>query len=277
MENLEKENLKEELEEKDLESKDLETVEAEEESDLGLEPATEVVEPEEAEFPAMDVVAEVETTYDYRALKYTNMYILRVKRKSTVVYSAMGIICLIIGLVCFFTMEGANKWISLIIVALGLWTFKNIFTEEAKIDKSLQNFFRTNAPFKQTFTFDRERIRVSAEVDGEIKQADYPWAYIQEIHMIPEYFILFLNGGMPMIIDRNEEKLLQGTKEDLEQLLAEQGALKPFKSYDKPFVKKFIDITYYAAPTFEEDLESKDLESKEEAENKEELPAEEKE
>lgn len=253
MENLEKENLKETEEKEVIEEKETteEVVEQEVESSNEVSEVAlsdEAVEPEEVELPPMDVVAEVETTYDYRALKYTNMYILKVKRKSAVIYSVMGIVCLVIGLVCFFTMEGANKWISLIIVALGLWTFKNIFTEEAKVDKSLQNFFRTNAPFKQTFTFDRERIRVSAEVDGEVKQADYPWPYIQEIHMIPEYFILFLNGGTPIIIDRDESKLLQGTKEDLEQLIREQSALKPFKSYDKPFIKKFVDVTYYAAP-----------------------------
>lgn len=253
MENLEKENLKETEEKEVIEEKETteEVVEQEVESSNEVSEVAlsdEAVEPEEVELPPMDVVAEVETTYDYRSLKYTNMYILKVKRKSAVIYSVMGIVCLVIGLVCFFTMEGANKWISLIIVALGLWTFKNIFTEEAKVDKSLQNFFRTNAPFKQTFTFDRERIRVSAEVDGEVKQADYPWPYIQEIHMIPEYFILFLNGGTPIIIDRDESKLLQGTKEDLEQLIREQSALKPFKSYDKPFIKKFVDVTYYAAP-----------------------------
>ena len=41
-------------------------------------------------------------------------------------------------------------------------------------------------------------------------------------------------------------------KEELEQIIREQSALKPFKSYDKPFVKKMIDITYYATLNQEE-------------------------
>ena len=217
------------------------------------------------ELPPMDPIVEVQTVYDYRTLKYCNMYIIKVKRKSALIYSVMAAICFIVGLICFFTMEGINKYISIIIIALGLWTLKNLFTEEAKIDKSLENFFRTHAPFKQNFAFDREKIRVTAYVDGEVKQADYPWAYIQEIHAIPEFFILFLNGGTPVIIDRDESKLLLGTKEDLEQIIREQSTLKPFNSYDKPLVKNLKEITY-----IEEEIKDPVLEENKAVENKEE-------
>lgn len=255
-ENLKKEDLNNEATEEVDEQKEAidEVVEEAKTTEEVDEEATEETETPETtdELPPMEVIAEVETTYDYRTLKYCNMYILKVKRKSTLIYSIMAAVCLIVAIVSFIRMEGNGKWLSLIIAFLGLWTFKNIFTEEAKVDKSLQNFFRTNAPFTQRFAFDRERIRVTAMVDGEEKQADYPWPYIQEIHMIPEFFILFLNGGTPVIIDRDPSKLLKGTKEELEQIIREQSTLKPFKSYDKPFVKKMIDITYYATLNQEE-------------------------
>lgn len=253
-ENLKKEELNNEDTEKVTDESVVAEVENEKVDNTAEVETTEEAETPEAtdELPPMEVIAEVETTYDYRTLKYCNMYILKVKRKSTLIYSIMAAVCLIVAIVSFIRMEGNGKWLSLIIAFLGLWTFKNIFTEEAKVDKSLQNFFRTNAPFTQRFAFDRERIRVIAMVDGEEKQADYPWPYIQEIHMIPEFFILFLNGGTPVIIDRDESKLLKGTKEELEQIIREQSALKPFKSYDKPFVKKMIDITYYATLNQEE-------------------------
>lgn len=255
-ENLKKEELNNEDTEKVTEESVVDEVENEKVDNTAEVETTEEAETTEAtdELPPMEVIAEVETTYDYRTLKYCNMYILKVKRKSTLIYSIMAAVCLIVAIVSFIRMEGNGKWLSLIIAFLGLWTFKNIFTEEAKVDKSLQNFFRTNAPFTQRFAFDRERIRVTAMVDGEEKQADYPWPYIQEIHMIPEFFILFLNGGTPVIIDRDESKLLKGTKEELEQIIREQSALKPFKSYDKPFVKKMIDITYYATLNQEESI-----------------------
>lgn len=253
-ENLKKEELNNEDTEKVTDESVVAEVENEKVDNTAEVETTEEAETPEAtdELPPMEVIAEVETTYDYRTLKYCNMYILKVKRKSTLIYSIMAAVCLIVAIVSFIRMEGNGKWLSLIIAFLGLWTFKNIFTEEAKVDKSLQNFFRTNAPFTQRFAFDRERIRVIAMVDGEEKQADYPWPYIQEIHMIPEFFILFLNGGTPVIIDRDESKLLKGTKEELEQIIREQSVLKPFKSYDKPFVKKMIDITYYATLNQEE-------------------------
>lgn len=258
-ENLKKEELNNEDTEKVTEESVVAEVENEKVDNTAEVETTEEAETPEAtdELPPMEVIAEVETTYDYRTLKYCNMYILKVKRKSTLIYSIMAAVCLIVAIVSFIRMEGNGKWLSLIIAFLGLWTFKNIFTEEGKVDKSLQNFFRTNAPFTQRFAFDRERIRVTAMVDGEEKQADYPWPYIQEIHMIPEFFILFLNGGTPVIIDRDESKLLKGTKEELEQIIREQSALKPFKSYDKPFVKKMIDITYYATLNQEEAIVEK--------------------
>lgn len=258
-ENLKKEELNNEDTEKVTAESVVDEVENEKVDNTAEVETTEEAETPEAtdELPPMEVIAEVETTYDYRTLKYCNMYILKVKRKSTLIYSIMAAVCLIVAIVSFIRMEGNGKWLSLIIAFLGLWTFKNIFTEEAKVDKSLQNFFRTNAPFTQRFAFDRERIRVTAMVDGEEKQADYPWPYIQEIHMIPEFFILFLNGGTPVIIDRDESKLLKGTKEELEQIIREQSALKPFKSYDKPFVKKMIDITYYATLNQEEAIVEK--------------------
>lgn len=231
-----KENFQEEIEQEETKQEETEQEEIEQEE----------TEQEETEpvLPEMNVVAEVETTYDYKALKYCNMYILKVKRKSIVVYSVMIAVCIAIAIYLFLKGQGNGKLMSIIPLALAVWVLWSIFTEESKVDKSLQTFFRTNAPFKQRFAFDHERIRVTALIDGETKQADYLWPYVQEIHMLPEYFIMFLNGGTPIIIDRDPEKLLVGTKEDLEQIIREQSALKPFKSYDKPLVKKMIDITY---------------------------------
>ena len=249
MENLEKEKLNDVKEESKDNSVEEVTEEIKEIEEVKEEGSEEVLE----ELPPMEAVCEVETIYDYRTLKYCNMYIIKIKKKSAVLYSVMAAICFVVGAVCFFTMEGVNKYISLIMIALGFWTLKNIFTEENKIDKSLENFFRTHAPFKQSFAFDREKIRVTAFIDGEVKQADYPWPYIQEIHAIPEFFILFLNGGTPIIIDRDEKRLLQGTKEDLEQIIREQSVLKPFYTYDKPFVKHLKEITYYVGSTEEKE------------------------
>lgn len=206
----------------------------------------------------MESVVEVDTEYDYKTLKYCNMYVIRIKRKSRLIYSVMAAISFIIGILCFVFMEDINRYIGIIIFALGIWTLVSLFTEESKIDKSLETYFKTHAPFVQHFAFNHEKIRVTAIVNGEERTGDYPWAYIQEIHAIPEYFFLFLNGGTPIVIDRDSTKITKGTTEDLEQIIKEQTALKPFNQYDGVLVKNLKDIKYYQAPEESTATEVKD-------------------
>lgn len=236
--------------------------------ELALEGEEVPVEEEKEELPPMEPIVEVETVYDYKALKYCNMYIIKVKRKSLIIYLIMALISFAIGAWFIYSSlanGNNNYYFGIVIILLGIWTLSSIFTEEKKIDKSLENYFRTHAPFTQKFSFDNEKIRVTALVDGEEKAADYDWAYIQEITALPEYFFLFLQGGTPIIIDRNIENIITGTKEDLEQLIREQTVLKPFVQYDKPLVKRFINVTYYVKPAEEKVEEAPVEEAKEEA------------
>lgn len=253
----------EEQTEEALDENEEKAEEAIEDSELALA-GEEVVEEQTEELPPMEPIVEVATTYDYKALKYCNMYIIKVKRKSMLIYLIMSLISFAIGGVFIYNSikNGDSNYIFGIIIAiLGIWTLSSLFTEESKIDKSLINYFRTHAPFTQKFSFDNEKIRVSAFLDGEEKVADYDWAYIQEIVALPEYFFLFLNGGTPIIIDRNVESIVSGTTEDLENLIREQASLKPFVQYDKPLVKKMVNVTYYVKP--EEPVEEQKEENEE--------------
>ena len=242
--------LEEKAEETSLEPK-------EENLELGDEAKEETPEEPKEEFPEMTPIVEVETTYDYKVLKYCNMYVIKVKRKSVIINLVMALVCLAIGgLILYSSIKNANHnyIFSIMTFLLAAWVVYSIFTEEKRIDKSLVNYFKTHAPVKQKFSFDNERIRITAFINGEERKADYPWAYITEIHAIPEYFFLFINGGAPIVIDRNEESVITGSLEELENLIREAASLKPFKSYDKPLVKHLVNVEYYQ-PVVEEKVE----------------------
>ena len=216
----------------------------------------------------MNPIVEVETSYDYRVLKYCNMYVIKIKRHSTVINLIMLVMTLAIGgLILYSSIKNQNNnyIFSIMTFLLAGWVLFSIINEERRIDKSLVNYFKTHAPIKQKFSFDNEKIRISANINGEERQADYPWAYVTEIHAIPEYFFLFVNGGAPIVIDRRPEAIVTGTMEDLENLIREQCSLKPFKQYLKPFVKHLADVTYYT-PVVEEKTEEKVEEPKENTE-----------
>lgn len=246
----EKDNLEVQEESPKTEEENKELVEVKEES-LELESP---VEEAKEEVEEMNPIVEIETTYDYKVLKYCNMYVIKVKRHSTIINLIMAVITLAIGgLILYSSIKNQNNNFIFAIMTFLLagWVIFSIFNEEKRIDKSLINYFKTHAPVKQKFSFDNEKIRISANINGEERQADYPWAYVTEIHAIPEYFFLFVNGGSPIVIDRNPEAVLTGTMDDLENLIREQCSLKPFKQYLKPFVKKLADVTYYT-PVVEE-------------------------
>ena len=278
MTDLDKQEIKEETNEEQLESTEekLEKEENTEENtseDLALDENENKEEQEEEKLPEMTPIVEVETTYDYKVLKYCNMYVIKVKRKSLIINLIMALVCLGIGgLILYSSIKNQNNnyIFSIMTFLLACWVIFSMFTEEKRIDKSLVNYFKTHAPVKQKFSFDNERIRITANVNGEERQADYPWAYITEIHAIPEYFFLFINGGAPIVIDRNEENVVTGTLQDLEDLIRNAASLKPFKSYDKPLVKHLANVTYYTPVEVEkvEEVEEKE-ETTEETENKE--------
>ena len=283
MNDLDKDNVLEETEQELKEEKEEDaqevneesiekTEEATEDNSLALEGEESAEQTEEEKFPEMNPIVEVETTYDYKVLKYCNMYVIKVKRKSVIINIIMALVCLGIGgLILYSSIKnGNNNYIfSILTFLLAVWVIYSIFTEEKRIDKSLVNYFKTHAPVKQKFSFDNERIRITANVNGEERKADYPWAYVTEIHAIPEYFFLFINGGAPIVIDRNEESVVTGSLAELEDLIRSEASLKPFKSYNKPLVKHMVDVTYFTpVETPVEEEAKEDLESTEE--NKEE-------
>ena len=196
----------------------------------------------------MESIVEVETLYNFRTLKYTNMYVIRVKRRSTIISLILTIVTfgIAIALLVYGLINKAvsNYWISGLIFLLGCWTLFNVLTEEKKIDKQLKKYFTTHQPFTQKFLINHDKVRVEVTTDGETRRGDYPWAYVQSIDMTKEYIFLFTNNGAPLVIDRKESAILKGDAQTLDELIKEEASLKPFKFYDKPVCKHLDDIDY---------------------------------
>lgn len=249
------ENLEDELTGKVKEDKPLSEEELE---DAIAGKDTEVAE----EDTPMESIVETETLYNFKTLKYTNMYVIRVKRKSLLISLIMACVtfAIAVALLVYGIINKAvtNYWISGLIFLLGCWTLFNILTEEKKIDKQLLRYFSTHKPFTQKFMINHDKVRVEVNTDGKVNRGDYPWAYVSSIDMTPEYIFLFTNNGAPLVISRSEEAILKGDKETLEALIKEEASLKPFKFYDKPVCKNLNDITYPA--TMEDDNDNNTLE-----------------
>ena len=199
---------------------------------------------EESENTPMNSIVEAETAYDYRALKYVNMYVVRVKRKSQITSIIMMVLALAAGAyIGFFVTK--YFYFGIILGVLGLWMLYNILTEERRIDKQLKKYFQTHKPLKNKFLVNNEKIRVIASTETKTHTADYPWAYVQSIDIIPEYVFLFVNGSTPLVFDTRSVAFTKGTIEEFNKILKEQASLKPCKYYDKKFFKNTnFDIEY---------------------------------
>ena len=192
----------------------------------------------------MESIIEVETEYNYRTLKYTNMYVIRVHRKSWI--TSLVITLLTFAATAYILIAARSYFYFAIIMGLlGLFMVYNMLTEERRIDKQLKKYFAQHSPLKQKFLVNEDKIRVIATVGEKTQTADYPWAYIQSIEVIPEYIFLFVNTGSPLVFDTKDSAFTKGTKEEFNAILKEQATLKPYKFYDKKFFRNNdFDIVY---------------------------------
>ena len=71
---------------------------------------------------------------------------------------------------------------------------------------------------------------------------DYDWAYVSEIVELPQFYFLFVNGNNPIILDKSPEAFVEGSLEDLVQIIEEKIQTKPFKKIEKDIAKR--PITY---------------------------------
>ncbi|MFY9422291.1 MAG: hypothetical protein WBK54_01775 [Bacilli bacterium] len=188
------------------------------------------------------------TKLDFRTLKYCNLFLMKFKRRSklwiivTVVLSA-GIIAydILVPKTRIFAVLGG------LFIAYSIYQF---FSLEKKLDQQLAGFFRGRPVTTQTVEIDEESVKVTRSLDPE-NPIEYDWSYINQIYEMPQYYMLMVGKGIPIIIDRSEEALLEGTKESLDAIIQEKAQLKPYKKTEEDLAKRPITFVHEEFPSAE--------------------------
>lgn len=197
----------------------------------------------------------VKTKIDFKALKYANLYLMKVKRKSYLIFSVLCAAC-VFGAVYSALTGGMDNIIFIVIFALfAVYAVYSMLTFEKKVDNSLLKYFASNAPITQYIGIDENNISICLKGQDKLEKVTYDWAYVNEVNELNEYYLLFLSGGMPIIIKRDSECVIEGTMEEIEALIKEKAALKPYKVYTKELVKNFVDPVNYIEAA-EDDIEA---------------------
>lgn len=199
----------------------------------------------------------VNTKFDYKTMKYCNKYIIFYKNKAYLFSLILGLVVVGLGVYTLVTalLKDQSVLFSIIIMAMGIFMSYSAFNLESKIDAQLISYFNSNPVRDQVATITDEKISISHPGDEE-HGIEYPWAYITEVHAIPEYYMLFVNKKTPLIIDRSDEAIIEGSQIELTNIIKDKAALKPFKEVNKNIVKKPITYVHtYVDPSTAEEAE----------------------
>lgn len=234
---LEKENTSEALEEEVLD-------ELNEEKEEQQEEQTEEVVEEEYNGP----VVNIRTQYDYRTMKYFNMYNMIYRKRFQIVYIIMGLISFGVGGYSLYNAISAesiqimNFVLPAIFVLFGVYFIYQAIFFEKVIDKNITMHFYKNPKVVNISVTVTER-EVTLQIIGNNKSEPfkYDWAYITEIVEIPQFFFLYVQK-QPIIIEKDPNKITEGDYDTLVSIIMEKAQAKPYKKIDKELVTK--PITY---------------------------------
>ena len=228
------------MEQKDLEKQVLEEMNEENSAEEVASETAEVIVNEEASevLEASERKVVVKLNVDYRTLKYYNVYVLKHVRKFYLLY-AIFLVLLIGGGV--YSIIAKTYIVAALMGVFALYLVYQMFSIERTIDRQLTAHFMRRRPQVQEYTFTDEGIKVTPADGGD--PIEYEWVYVTHIYEIPQFYYLYL-GKQPIIVDRNEEMILEGTKEDLDGIIAAQATKKPYKKLDKNILKEPVEFNY---------------------------------
>ncbi|HKM30245.1 MAG TPA: hypothetical protein VJZ51_05780 [Bacilli bacterium] len=215
------------------------------------------------------------TKFDYRTMKYCNMYLLTYKRKSFYLYIFLVLLSIGASIYFGFFSGETNLLMAGLFLLVAAYVTYQAFSVEKALDKHLQNFFHNRPVVEQIIELDEEKIIITASSHPNEPQT-HEWLFVTEIHEIPQYYMLFIGKNTPIILDRSADALLEGSFADLAALIKEKAELKPYKVVDKDILRKPITyIHQYIEPVHniedaeideENDLEQLEVTSVDEAE-----------
>lgn len=179
------------------------------------------------------------TKLDFRTLKYCNLFLMKYQRKSKL--WILVTIFLSAGIIAYDLIKLQSYLFSVLGGGFIVYSLYKFFTLEKTLDQQLINFFRGRPVNTQTVELDAEEIKVYRSIDPE-NPIVYNWSYVTAIYEMPQYYMLMVGKGSPIIIDRSMEAVIEGSQEALTAIVMEKASLKPYKKTEEDIVQ--IPITY---------------------------------
>jgi hypothetical protein len=186
------------------------------------------------------------TKLDFRTLKYCNLFLMKFQRRSKL--WIIITVLLSVGIIVYDLLKLHSKMFSILGGIFILYSIYQFISLEKKLDQQLAGFFRGRPVNTQTIEIDDEKITVTRSFDPE-NPAVYDWSFINQIFEMPQYYMLMVGKGSPIIIDRSEEALLEGDKAALDEIILEKASLKPYKKTEEDLVKIPITFVHEEFPT----------------------------
>lgn len=256
MENENKEIETQEIEENEIVEEINENPEAVDQNEI--EEVKESEKKEEEPYTGKEVTTSIR--YDYRTMKYFNMYNAAIRRKLPIWYIVMGVLSAIFAIYTIVdgvitsindpeSSIGTSTFIiTAIFVFFTIYLFMQAFRFEGFVDKTITNHFLSHKVAEQHIRIREDKITL-IPVNKPDESFSYDWVQITSIEEINEFFFLYI-GKSPLIIDKDPSKMINGTYEEMLEIINEKIAVKPYKKYTKQVVKKPITFVH------QEDIEN---------------------
>lgn len=192
------------------------------------------------------VIVKNVTSFDYRTMKYLNLYIIKYKKKSFILYLVFSALTIGVAIYSFIdsylNSEQPDFIFPIIFLLFAIYMLYQGITIEKALDKQLVNFFKSKQVTVQNAEFDEENLYIARGTKFEMGEAvKIDWVTVNEIHELPQYYYLFV-GNNPIVIDKNPETFVEGTFEDFQTLIKEKITTRKYKKIDKDILKN--PITY---------------------------------
>ena len=212
---------------------------------------------QEQEEPYTGPTVKIQTRYDFRTMKYFNMYNMVYRKHFQIVYIIMGLLSLGFAGYTIYTALAAsatdmvNFVLPVIFALFGVYFIYQAICFEKVIDKNITMHFYKNPKvvnIEVTMTERDVTLQIVGGKNGE--PFKYDWAYITEIVEIPQFFFLYVQK-QPIIIEKDATKITEGDYETLVAMILEHAQTKPYKKIEKELVTK--PITYVHQEDIEEE------------------------
>lgn len=189
----------------------------------------------------MDRNVKIRIKIDFKAMKYFNMYNLLYRKRFVYLYVGLTVLCLGASVYSFFfATPEPNYLLGGVFALFAVYLIYQTLNLEKMIDRNIMNYFYNKRPVEQDLTMTDDTITITSPTDPT-KTVTYDWIQITSIYEIPQFVYLYI-GKHPIIIDKDPNAVLEGSHQDLLDIVKEKASGKPYKLIDKEIVKN--PITY---------------------------------